>query len=98
MLGVFKGYMDVVISEKERTQIRNDFGRLLREKRLSRKISQEELAFISGLHRTYVGSVERGERNLSIENIYVFALALECDVKDLMPVFKKIKSKSYPVF
>jgi transcriptional regulator with XRE-family HTH domain len=44
-----------------------------------------ELAFRSGLHRTYVGSVERGERNLSLENIFVFAKALFCDASDLIP-------------
>lgn len=77
--------MDIFLSEKEREKIRKAFGLLLRDKRNLLKISQEELAFRSGLHRTYVGSVERGERNLSIENIFIFAKALSCSPKDLIP-------------
>lgn len=77
--------MDVTLSEKHREKIRIAFGKLLRQKRNLLKISQEELAFRSGLHRTYVGSVERGERNLSLENIFIFAKALSCNPKDLIP-------------
>lgn len=77
--------MDVTITEKKREQIRLGFGSLLREKRLALGISQEELAFRSGLHRTYVGSVERGERNLSLENIFIFAKTLKCNPRELIP-------------
>ncbi|MBP5972493.1 helix-turn-helix transcriptional regulator [Brasilonema sp. CT11] len=51
-------------------------SRNLRKYREAAKISQEELADISGLHRTYVSSVERGERNISIDNIERLANAL----------------------
>lgn len=74
-----------IITISERTTIRINFGKLLKEKRLALGISQEELAFRSGLHRTYVGSVERGERNLSLENIFVFAKTLNCHPKELIP-------------
>lgn len=77
--------MDTLLTKKERETIRLAFGKLLREKRNARGISQEELAFQSGLHRTYVGSVERGERNLSLENIFLFAKTLKCNPKDLIP-------------
>ncbi len=52
------------------------FGQRLRALRLDRRISQEELALRSGLNRTYVGSVERGERNVSLVNIHRLAVAL----------------------
>ena len=52
--------------------------------RLARHISQEKLAERSGLHRTYVGSIERGERNISLENIDRLAAALEVAVVDLL--------------
>jgi transcriptional regulator with XRE-family HTH domain len=47
-------------------------------------ISQEALAEIAGLHRTYVGGIERGERNVSIDNIERLATALRIDVVDLL--------------
>lgn len=61
------------------------FGRKLREIRSQKGISQEELAERAGLHRTYVSSVERGERNISIMNIEKLARALGVTLADLMP-------------
>jgi transcriptional regulator with XRE-family HTH domain len=52
------------------------FGNVVRSHRLALGISQEELADRAGLHRTYIGSIERGERNVSIINIYAIARAL----------------------
>jgi transcriptional regulator with XRE-family HTH domain len=52
--------------------------------RRSRGLSQEELADVCGLHRTYVGSVERGERNVTLSTLEVFATALGVSVTDLL--------------
>jgi len=47
-------------------------------------LSQEVLADLAGLHRTYVGGIERAERNVSIDNIEKLAAALDADVVDLL--------------
>jgi transcriptional regulator with XRE-family HTH domain len=47
-------------------------------------LSQELLAELSGMHRTYVGGIERGERNVSLDNIERLARALKADVIDLL--------------
>ncbi|MFO0763682.1 MAG: helix-turn-helix transcriptional regulator [Candidatus Gracilibacteria bacterium] len=63
--------------------IKKSFGETIRALRKERKISQEGLAEKSGLHRTYIGNVERGEKNISLENIAILAIALEVEIKDL---------------
>lgn len=61
------------------------FGKRLRDVRHKRGISQERLADLAGLHRTYVSGVERGERNISLLNIEKLAVALDVAMSDLMP-------------
>ena len=63
---------------------RQCFAYNLRLQRTRKGISQEELAHRSGLHRTYVGSVERGERNISIDNMERLATALSVDLASLL--------------
>jgi transcriptional regulator with XRE-family HTH domain len=58
----------------------------VRSFRLSLGLSQEELAHRAGVHRTYLGAVERSERNVSIDNIEKIARALEVDVAELVKV------------
>ena len=70
---------------RKKTPIRKAFGLKVRMRRFEMEITQEELAEKSELHPTYVGSVERGERNISLENIIAIAKALQCSPKDLMP-------------
>ncbi|MBS0626684.1 MAG: helix-turn-helix transcriptional regulator [Verrucomicrobia bacterium] len=57
----------------------------IRDKRISLHLTQEELAERADLHTTYLSSVERGERNIALENIIAIAKALGCSAKDLMP-------------
>lgn len=67
---------------------RQCFAQNLRRLRTRQGISQEELAYRSGLHRTYVGSVERGERNISIDNMERLATALSVDLASLLILVK----------
>jgi transcriptional regulator with XRE-family HTH domain len=59
-------------------------GRAIRERRLAVGLSQEELAERSGLHRTYVGGIERGERNVSFGNLLKLARALGVPLSELV--------------
>jgi transcriptional regulator with XRE-family HTH domain len=61
------------------------FGKALKKVRSLRGLSQEKLAEMAGLHRTYVSTVERGQRNISILNIEKLAVALEVPMSKLMP-------------
>jgi transcriptional regulator with XRE-family HTH domain len=63
--------------------VKSLFGKALRTLREERGYSQEELAERAGLHRNYVGGVERGERNVALENIVKLAAALSVRTKDL---------------
>lgn len=56
----------------------------IRRLRHERGLSQEELADVCGLHRTYVGSVERGERNVTLSSLETIAKALGVSVVDLL--------------
>ena len=60
------------------------FGGRIRRARNAAGLTQETLAHIAGVDRTYVGSVERGERNLSVLNILTFATALDIDPGELV--------------
>jgi transcriptional regulator with XRE-family HTH domain len=64
--------------------IREVFASNLRRERELRGLSQEALADLAGLHRTYVGSVERGERNISIDNIGKLGVALNLPPAELL--------------
>ncbi|KAF2518253.1 helix-turn-helix transcriptional regulator [Flavobacterium salilacus subsp. salilacus] len=64
------------------------FGQLIREIRLEKKLSQEELAYRADVHRTYVGMVERGEKNITLENIHKFCKGLDVSMEFL---FQKLK-------
>ena len=60
------------------------FGDSVRTARRASGLSQEELAHAAGLHRTYIGSVERGERNITIGNAWAVADALHISLRELL--------------
>ncbi|MEZ8094496.1 helix-turn-helix domain-containing protein [Photobacterium swingsii] len=61
------------------------FGVKMRERRKVLKISQDKLALLTDIDRSYVGRIERGEVNVTLEKVYQIAEILECDAKDLLP-------------
>lgn len=64
-------------------RVQKDFGAKVRKRREKLGISQEKFAEIVGLHRTYIGMVERGEKNISLINITKIAQGLEVTVSEL---------------
>lgn len=62
---------------------RRAFGRRVRNLRQARGYSQEALAERSGLHRTYISSLERGQRNVGLDNVHALAIALGVSPADL---------------
>ena len=66
-------------------QILAKFGQKMQKVRQSAGITQEELAARLGMHRTYIGLIERGERNPTIRTLYKIAKALKVAASDLLP-------------
>lgn len=60
------------------------FGCRLKELRLKRNLTQEKFAELSGLHKNYIGMVERGERNPSLKNIEIISKTLKISISELM--------------
>lgn len=61
-----------------------EFGDRIKQLRLQKNISQEKLSFLTGFHRTYIGMIERGERNISLSNMAVFAKVFEVNISELL--------------
>jgi len=70
--------------ESSQLRARQVLAQRIREVRAARGLSQEALASKCGLHRTYIGAVERAERNVSIDNIERIAVALGCAITELL--------------
>ena len=66
------------------SKLRQALAANMRALRKENQLSQEKLAELCGLHRTYIGSVERSERNISIDNIEKIAKALRISPPDLL--------------
>jgi len=65
------------------------FGLIIRKIREEKKLSQEQLSELSGLDRTYISSVERGKRNISLKGIYALSIALNIEIST---IFQEINS------
>ena len=72
-----------------KSEILLKYGQVVRKMRLEKGISQETLADLSGLHRTYMSDVELGKRNVSLENIDRIANALDVSISE---IFRQIES------
>lgn len=68
---------------KSKEKILINFGKKVRGFRKEKGLSQEQLAFKADLHRTYIGMIERAEKNITLVNIEKIANALEVDIKEL---------------
>ena len=69
--------------------IQKELGERVRNLRLAKGLSQEELAFRAGMHRTYLGGIERGERNPALKNIAAIAEALDVTLPELFSFEEK---------
>lgn len=65
-------------------KIQEIFGRNVKRLRHNQQLSQEDLAIKAGVHRTYVGMIERGEKNITITNMEKFAHALNVPISKLL--------------
>lgn len=70
--------------DKRGLELRRILAENIRAYRCQKELSQEKLAEICGLHRTYVGSVERAERNVTLSTLEAFAVALGISAPDLL--------------
>lgn len=62
------------------------FGRRIRELRKGRELSQKQLGELTGFHHNYVGMIERGERDLRLTNIELFASAFDMSLSELFNI------------
>lgn len=60
------------------------FGENVRKERLKKGLSQEDFAEVSGFHRTYIGMLERAERNITLSNLEKIAKALDIEIAELL--------------
>ncbi|GHC46535.1 helix-turn-helix domain-containing protein [Ulvibacter litoralis] len=77
-----------------------EFGNRIRELRTQENLSQEQLSYKTGFHRTYIGMIERGERNISLTNMAIFSKAFNLTLDELLKfdnakeLLKKYKLKT----
>ncbi|MDX8430217.1 MAG: helix-turn-helix transcriptional regulator (plasmid) [Candidatus Algichlamydia australiensis] len=79
------------LTEKQKETLCKTIGSLIREKRKKMGYSQEALGMETDIHRTYIGIIERGESNVTIEMLATIANVLECEIEEFIPSFSVIK-------
>ena len=67
------------------SELAAQIGTKIKSVRKIKSISQERLALLCNIDRSYIGRIERGEVNLTVEKLYEIATALEVDMKELLP-------------
>jgi len=81
-------YVDLLYAKYDFCRMKKDdvlikFGKRINQLRTENGWSQEELAYKSGFHRTYIGMIERAERNISLRNIEKLAQTFNIEIKNL---------------
>lgn len=82
---------DSPVSYKDETamdQLPKELGKRIRKKRKEKKVSQDALALSCEMDRSYMGRIERGEVNITIEKLYRIAKILDCEPAELLPPLK----------
>jgi len=74
--------VDILQLSTMKREILIKFGKKVREERARLGLSQEELASRAGVHRTYIGMIERAEKNITLENIEKVSKALKISISD----------------
>jgi len=67
------------------SELSKRFGEKIRSVREDKGMSQDKLAVKSGIDRSYIGRIDRGEVNITLEKLYILATALECSPEELLP-------------
>lgn len=80
----FYDTLRLILMRMEKSEILIKFGKNVREIRKSKRFSQEQLSFRSDLHRTYIGMIERAEKNITLLNIEKIARALGVEIIELL--------------
>lgn len=78
-LWYYSNHLDILAALEKDVNLRK-MGKLIRETRKTEGLSQEQLALMAGVDRSYLGGIERGERNVSFLTLVKIAACLHCDV------------------
>ncbi len=85
---LYSKQIDAFFMKYMSNNILKKFGKRVRQERVKQNLSQEELAEKAGVHRTYIGMVERAEKNITLQNIEKIAKALKTSINNLMKLEK----------